>query len=70
MRILATGAILVATRGAPFPASFALNLNVPMVHSTILLDRSHSRFPFSKHLSGLGTRKIMMHPAVYSDLQA
>ena len=29
-----------------------------------------SRFPFSKHLSRLGTRQIMMHPAVDSDLQA
>ena len=40
---LATGAILVATRGAPFPASFALNLNIPMVHSAILLGIVRSR---------------------------
>ena len=69
MCVLATGTILVATLGAPFPASFALSLNVPMVHSAILLDRSQVAFPFSKHLSHLGTRQIMMHPAVDSDLQ-
>ena len=46
---LATGTILVATRGATFPAFFALSLNVPMVHSAVLLNRSQSRLPFSKH---------------------
>ena len=44
---------------ASLPASFASTLNVPMVHCAILLDRSQSRFPISKHLRHLETRQVL-----------